>query len=59
MDNKNEDKRKKKNDEKMDGANVGVVPGDTMATALDPFGSAAGPISVENSVTDEDEKKEL
>ncbi|RDU37152.1 hypothetical protein DRW41_10755 [Neobacillus piezotolerans] len=37
----NEDKRKT-NDSGSIAFNVGVVPGDTMAAALDPFGSVAG-----------------
>lgn len=56
--NKNEYKGRIK--EKSVGSGHGVAPGDTIASALDPFGSAAGAISredlgnkVENSTSDE------
>ncbi|WP_059173363.1 hypothetical protein [Bacillus sp. FJAT-27445] len=35
------DGKRKTNDSGSIAFNVGVVPGDTMATALDPFGSVA------------------
>lgn len=38
-------KRKRANNNTDEELSVGAFPGDTMATALDPFGSAAGPIA--------------
>lgn len=44
----NKRKHANKNAGKTVGSGVGVVPGDTIASALDPFGSAAGAIVREN-----------
>ena len=38
-------KRKRASNNTDEELSVGAFPGDTMATALDPFGSAAGPIA--------------
>ncbi|MGX9134861.1 hypothetical protein ACWV26_10830 [Rummeliibacillus sp. JY-2-4R] len=42
MANINERKRDKNDTSEAEKTEVGVVPGDTMASALDPFGSIAG-----------------
>ncbi|WP_067726796.1 hypothetical protein [Oceanobacillus damuensis] len=47
----NERKRRGNNAGKSVGSGVGAFPGDTIATALDPFGTAVGAVgdeSVEN-----------
>lgn len=53
------DINKRKSDEKYAskkvGSGVGVVPGDTIASALDPFGGAAG--AVFEPVDKSDERK--
>lgn len=43
----NKRKREDKNTDKEVGSGVGVVPGDTIASALDPFGGAAGAVGEE------------
>lgn len=48
------DKRKRNNYDTGEevGTDVGAFPGDTMASALDPFGSVAG-ISLDNKVEED------
>jgi hypothetical protein len=57
MPNRNEKKRVENEDGKVVGSGVGAVPGDTISSALDPFGSAAGPIKVENQDSDNQRQK--
>lgn len=44
----NKDRRKHQNEENTVGSGMGVVPEDTIAQALDPFGNAAATVSRED-----------
>ncbi|MEC5425753.1 hypothetical protein QGM71_19985 [Virgibacillus sp. C22-A2] len=51
----NKRKRDDNDDGKTVGSGVGVVPGDTIASALDPFGTAAGAVADNKTERDTDD----